>query len=367
MRKVSLQNAASLVHIHEPPMLIDQLMPVGSVTVVAGPTYSGKTFFALEAARSVAFAQPFMGHFKVHRPGNVLLIEQDSPIYDTGRALMAMIRPIYDSLLGPEGLGDYELDALQIAWHQGLNLSTNDDANCIVKTANELHTSLGWRNDPITGDPYEDSYDGCRLIILDTLARSHTSPENDNTAMQAVLSRICQIRDRTNAAILVVHHTRKPHASEYGDWTSALSIRGASAIEGTVDNIYTITASRKTGLSTMRVQKARAIRPPEFTYRIHSSTDPDGRNLKTVEFVSLLEDPRDKSESNSSPIPKLGPDTLLAWLSSSPRSIQDFPVWWTNNSISKATFYRWLRSLLASGAIRRDGDIYTVPSPENPA
>ena len=60
--KIKLETAASLAHIQQPPMLISEILPEGSITCVYAPTYSGKTFFALEAAKAIAFDLPFMGH-----------------------------------------------------------------------------------------------------------------------------------------------------------------------------------------------------------------------------------------------------------------------------------------------------------------
>ena len=73
---------------------------------------------------------------------------------------------------------------------------------------------------------------GARLIIVDTLNRVHGLNENDNGEMAVFISQIESIAVETGAAILMCHHTSKMAHLE-GRGNEQQSARGASAL---VDN-----------------------------------------------------------------------------------------------------------------------------------
>ena len=70
----------------------------------------------------------------------------------------------------------------------------------------------------------EDNKIDC--IIIDPFVATHTVNENDNTAMDLVAKAWGQIAERTNAAIELVHHSRKTHGGD----TGVEDARGASAL-----------------------------------------------------------------------------------------------------------------------------------------
>lgn len=63
------------------------------------------------------------------------------------------------------------------------------------------------------------------VLFVDPLALAHTAPENDNTAMAAVLSYFSAVADASNVAVCLLHHTRKGAIAGDPD-----SIRGAGAL-----------------------------------------------------------------------------------------------------------------------------------------
>lgn len=341
MKPLPLESAATLAHIAKPPMLITDLIPERSITFIAGPTYSGKTFFALELARAVAFNQPFMGHFPVERPGNVLFIEQDSPKYDTGRALYSMILPLLPQLEACAD-GAHPLQALQLSWFPGVNLTRPEDVGRIAHTAKHLSTPLGYRGrDEITDD-------GCRLIILDTFRRHFTGNENDSDIMQTILDRLTWLVNETGASLLCLHHVSRPHP---GGAMDSMNLRGSTAIEGSVDNIFMVRKNKKKGISTVTIDKARAIQPPNFTYRIVTETHP--ALLKRVELVEIL---NDEEEGEPPVLPEAKPtkDTLLDQIRQHPCSRQELLNWGMLNGVSRSSIDRWVTTLLGSGQITKD-------------
>jgi hypothetical protein len=63
------------------------------------------------------------------------------------------------------------------------------------------------------------------VLFVDPLALAHSAPENDNTAMAAVLSYFSAVADASNVAVCLLHHTRKGAIAGDPD-----SIRGAGAL-----------------------------------------------------------------------------------------------------------------------------------------
>ena len=70
------------------------------------------------------------------------------------------------------------------------------------------------------------------VLMLDPFVSAHRMGENDNNAIDAVVKRLGKLADRTNAAVEIVHHVRKPSNSDVE--TEVNDARGASALLGGV-------------------------------------------------------------------------------------------------------------------------------------
>lgn len=70
------------------------------------------------------------------------------------------------------------------------------------------------------------------VLVLDPFVSAHRMGENDNNAIDAVIKRLGKLADRTNAAVEIVHHVRKPSKSD--EETDVNDARGASALLGGV-------------------------------------------------------------------------------------------------------------------------------------
>lgn len=76
------------------------------------------------------------------------------------------------------------------------------------------------------------------VIMIDPLQELHDADENDNVEMREIAGALRDLSWQTNAAVLAVHHTRKPSGtSANGDVGDMDSGRGASSIQG-VCRIY---------------------------------------------------------------------------------------------------------------------------------
>lgn len=88
-------------------------------------------------------------------------------------------------------------------------------------------------NDPLF-DQIEETMIANRIdvFVADPFVSAHRLGENDNNAIDALIKRLGRLADRTNAAIEIVHHVRKPSTADAV--TDVNDARGASALIGGV-------------------------------------------------------------------------------------------------------------------------------------
>lgn len=329
-------------------MVIEELLPVGAITLLSGQPYSGKTFVALEIARAVATGEPFMGKWNVDQPGNVLIVEQDSPKYDTGRALWAMVAEQYqnESEAAREALGASILDGIRIAWHPGLDLKSAADAMRIIETANGMYT---WRGEgdfvDFSVDPdgnitqsevnVDFGYKGARVIILDSARSLHRGKENESDDMEKVLQNIKQIRERTGAAIVLIAH----------DNASGEKTRGSTAIPAGVDSEYAVVKRKKKGDVGVYIRKARAIAPQEFRFTIRTTEESYGV-VKRVAFKEYIDIETDEDEPGTEDKRAV----LMAFIAEGTRDLgTEIKQWGEENDVAERTIKRWLSDAVGTG------------------
>jgi hypothetical protein len=187
--------ARTALDVAEP--LVDGVLDVGSSNVLYGPSNSGKTFVALSLAAAIASGQPWAGR-KV-KPGAVIYVaaEAKGSIRKRFAALVESGLPSD----APLHLAPCEIDLFDP------KASTAD----VVKSARDLAA----RSEPV------------QLVVVDTLARAMgAGDENTVTDMSAFVRHIDVIREKTGAAVLIVHHTGKDVAK---------GARGSSALKAAID------------------------------------------------------------------------------------------------------------------------------------
>ena len=82
------------------------------------------------------------------------------------------------------------------------------------------------------------------LLIVDPFVSTHNAPENDNTAMDQVMSIYRKIAAKTGAAITLIHHTRKQDTKGSSAGNADIA-RGASALKDAVRVVATLTPMSK--------------------------------------------------------------------------------------------------------------------------
>ncbi len=179
----------------------------GSVGALVSPGGSGKSFFALEAAMSVACSVP---------GGDLLGLKppHHGPV-------------VYLSAEDPEPVIVHRLHAI------GKHLKT--EAKESIAENLRIETILGKRLN-IADEKHLariiDYCHGTRLAVFDTLSRIHTLDENSNGDMAQVIAILEYVAAKTGAAVLFLHHTSKVGGRDFG--TDQSASRGASVL---VDNV----------------------------------------------------------------------------------------------------------------------------------
>jgi hypothetical protein len=248
-----------LVKAEKPPMLIEGVLGRRAVHVWSGMPYSGKTFLAIEAMRAIVYGEPFLGHFRVPRAGNVLYLGNDSPDWDVAQQFEKVVG-LPDARDLDSAIHEGPMGGFGFVFDSSFALSTAADAQRLVDAARAFSSIREY-------DPGSDSYEpvrGTSLIVIDTLRSVHGFEENDNTEMQHVINLLRYIADQTGTAVLALHHFNKSHPGERGH-VSLERLRGAVAIAGGVDSVLALMP--KEGTVAVRILKHRVDpKQPEFMY-----------------------------------------------------------------------------------------------------
>lgn len=204
----------------------------GCLSVVYGPSNTGKTFVALDIAIHIAADEPWRG-LKVNG-GPVLYIANEGGAGVRNRlAAIKQDKP---------KLATAPFTLLPI----GVDLHGNGDALALCDVL-----------------PFDDP----ALIVVDTLARSMGAGDENAAKDVAMFIRNCDlIRQWTDAHVMLIHHTGKDEGR---------GARGSSALRAAVDNEIQVTAKGEILSRKQRDQEA----PKALYFKLRSVTlgkDKDG-------------------------------------------------------------------------------------------
>ncbi|WP_307753741.1 helicase RepA family protein [Xanthomonas albilineans] len=176
---------------HEPPIL-DFIWPgflAGTVGALVAPGATGKSFWALEAAMSIACGVAggdLIGLAPVRTGRVVYLAGEDPP--------PALVRRIH-------AIGQHLGHAARQAIAE--NLALEPIMGKCLNVMDEAHLRR-----------VIEYSAGARLIVLDTLSRIHALDENSNGNMAHLVAVLEQVAATTGASVLYLHHVSKGSARE---------------------------------------------------------------------------------------------------------------------------------------------------------
>jgi len=185
---------ADLMALEDPKWLIDNLLLEKSFAVLYGPPGSGKSFIALSMAKSIQTGTDFLGH-KIRNPGSVLYVAAED-IHGFKRRVEA--------------------------WKAHHQPPPTEHGIRFLGQAVIL-------NDTATLDRIVSAIKGSKatIVIFDTLARCTPGvEENSSKDMGKIIQMIDNIRQKTGAVVLLVHHSGKD---------TGRGARGSNALLGAVD------------------------------------------------------------------------------------------------------------------------------------
>ncbi len=226
------ESAADLLSEPDPgptPFLVEGLIVDAAVAAIQGPPKVGKTWLVLDLAVAVVTGRETLS-FSVPDPGPVLVVLEESGRAALHRRLGQLAR---GNAIRPEALRD-----LHVAANKGVRLDEPEWAERIVDAANMI---------------------GARAIFLDPLARvkGATVDENVQREIGPVLDALRDLRERTGAAVVFVHHT--PHTGGH--------LRGSSDIEATWESKLSVSRDEN-GVCSVVAEHREAESGPKLRYRL---------------------------------------------------------------------------------------------------
>jgi phage/plasmid primase-like uncharacterized protein/KaiC/GvpD/RAD55 family RecA-like ATPase len=204
-----------------PDELVEGLMAIGESVVVYGDSNSGKTFWALSVATSIASGTDCYG--RKTDPGLVIYLASEAP---------ASIRSRMQAIKKYHGCSLENLAMVPVPLN--FHASGDQDAHDVIELVKAV--------EQMKGKPV-------RLIIGDTLARmSAGANENSGEDMGPVMARFDQVAAATGATMMIIHHNGKD---------AAKGSRGWSGIRAHIDTEIEVT--EKDGVRSASVTKQRQL------------------------------------------------------------------------------------------------------------
>lgn len=212
----------------------------GQVCILYSPGGTGKSFWALQAAVSIAsgvdcLGWGFMGH-QIKR-GPVSYISLEDGEQDIGNRLS----DIFD--VYPELCTDKALDCMK----DNLAIQPMSGANLDLMNLDFHKKGFTWK--AVT--------EGKRLLVIDTFSQAHRGNEMDPSHCSVLIQNLLALASSSNAAVLVLHHTSKASARE-GD-TSQQAARGSSVLTDGIRNAHFMAGMTKDELPKWKDAKGSAL------------------------------------------------------------------------------------------------------------
>lgn len=249
----------------------------GAPAMWAGYGYSMKTLAAQSALLSIASGDgKVWGCFKAHS-GRVMHIdfEQGSRLTRERYQRLAVSR-----MLGPDDVADR------------LSLMTMPDLQLDAPKAEAQLARL---------------VDGCSLVLIDSLRAAASNIEENSSDARRPLDMLSRVSELTGACFLVIHHARKPNATQVGG--TKMAVRGSGALFDACGSVL-VFEGEKGQPSRVTHEKARSSGILTDDFQLEVTDVPDGGNpraglLVTAQLAASREAVTEEASKNRA-VAKLG-------------------------------------------------------------
>lgn len=264
VRPYKLTTSEKLYTIKAPPMQIDQFLPVGGIMGITSYPGVGKTWLAMEIARSISSGTPFLGRYRATR-GGVLFVGSDSSLYDYARQWTRLTQGTQSA--------EEVFEPVRFLVQSTFMFEDRDEIRRLIAT----HRKFEWGELHQTDRGPEREH-GFHTIVMDTVSKLTRANQNDNTEMEDVFRNIRILAEATDAAIILLHHnSKRSEFNDGADW------RGAMSQIGALDSWVQLVPSRtKKYIIGVQFKKFRGITPEDFSYQMNVE-DPVSASLVYTE------------------------------------------------------------------------------------
>lgn len=258
--------------------LVDDLLTMGDKSIIAGPSMSGKSFFAIKVAGSIAQGVPMFGH----------PVKKGLVIYQAGEGALGIKKRLRAYRQYNNIPNDVDLPFVLLQSRVDLYAEDGDTAALIA----EIQAIRTMYSDPL------------RIIFIDTLSKAQgLADENNGRDMGIVMNNIDLIREQTGVHVCLVHHLN----------ADGTKLRGHTSVFANIDQVLAVTCDKETKVRTMRTAKVKDGSDDvsvKFTLaEIVLGTDKAGKQVTSC--VTMLEDEKKdmKNEGGEKPFRANAGDT----------------------------------------------------------
>ena len=205
---------------------IPRLLLSGYISLIVGPGGVAKSMLQLISAISVATGRDLLCLGKIHKC-NALIINNEDDEYELKRRIAAIVVA-------------FQIDPAELDGTLFTVSGYMQPVRLALHVENTVYRSPSL--DQIEALINEKNIGG---LFTDPFISTHTAPENDNNAMDQVVSIYKAVAGKMGIAINVAHHTRKANGDSEAHAGDAESGRGASAIKDAARAAVTIARMSK--------------------------------------------------------------------------------------------------------------------------
>lgn len=209
----------------------------GGVAMMIAPGGTGKSYWALQAALSVATGIDINGFHRMNhtiKKGKVAYLSFE----DGKEVIHARVRNVYkhfttlDNQEAITNMKDFKLKPMN-----------KGDIDFMSHHLSESHLEI------------TKTFEGYDLVIVDTLSQAHDGEENSNREMAILVGNLQRIARNANCSIVVLHHASKA-AILNGLGTTAEAARGGGVLIGNIRVAYYLSTMNKDEAETLKIIEA---------------------------------------------------------------------------------------------------------------